>query len=258
MIRGYIAYSGSRYKELCGMKRAMQEQMSWEDVEIKGFINDSNDFVPRSINTIVEETNDATRLEMAYLLSYSGEVNPRQPIYSHPSTTYQTLQHLLKTSMSWRHCDGQPCQSKTKMHRIDHGENLYLTGTISKDSYNLFQKYLRALTWSQNVWILIYGQDAWFIIIDHPVLLYALISLLSGGSLSLMPFMACLDCIDARAIRLGHSHLDVVDGMEYEIDGIALKLGVEHSFTTKVIASDMSDFDLERTLLLSRGPEGSS
>ena len=61
VVRGYISYSGLRYKDLCGMSN--------EHLDDSFQLDDMHGDAPiLSVKTVVQETNDETRLEMALLI----------------------------------------------------------------------------------------------------------------------------------------------------------------------------------------------
>ena len=67
VVQGYISYSGFRFKELCGLKGAYVD----DGLRLSNFYHESP---IRSVQTVVQETSDETRLEMAYLMHYLNKV----------------------------------------------------------------------------------------------------------------------------------------------------------------------------------------
>ena len=66
VVRGYISYSGVLFKEICGFKNVNVDS-SLEKYDLRG------EAPIRSVQTIAQETENETRLEMAYLVHYPDE-----------------------------------------------------------------------------------------------------------------------------------------------------------------------------------------
>ena len=85
VVRGYISYSGFRYKDLCGLNGV------YETDSLK--LGDMQGHAPIiSVRTVVQETNDETRLEMAYLFDYLDQDCRRKTRWLYLPLLFRRLQ----------------------------------------------------------------------------------------------------------------------------------------------------------------------
>ena len=260
VVRGYISYSGCRYKELCGIKQEhMQNRTeSVASSKSKEFINNFTAPVSQSISTFVEETDDQTRLEMAYILSSTVDGH-HQKTYLHLPEIFQTLQNIVTPS---RHCK---CPHDLKCSKLvtvrvpnvfASESRLYLTSSLQQDSYTQVQGFLRNTRCTGKTWILTVEPEIDFVIFDQPLLLYSLISQYGGNCL--MPFTRCLGCIIEQAEKNISSLTERSESNSYEVNAhvfssnwhIPKLKNREHSFTTTIVTADKSEVSLKRTFLV--------
>ena len=195
VVRGYISYSGFRYKDLCGLSSI--------------YINDSpklgdmqGDAPIISVRTVIQETNDETRLEMAYLFDYLDQDCRRRPLYLQLPLLFRRLQSKTINNICPNGCDGV----------FDPGVPLFLPWPGQASVFvcddprvEEAKQLLKSLRSPVNSWLHYHQPNQQpgviDIIIGQPLLLYILID---QSSRSLAPFTDCFKCIIKR---LGYNGL---------------------------------------------------
>lgn len=183
VVRGYISYSGFRYKDLCGFRGV--------------YVNDSikmSDFQGErpilSVKTVIQETSDETRLEMAYLLDYVDQDCRRRSRWLHLPFLFRKLQRSTKGLICPNGCDGVYEPDK-EWEMMIHPYSSRLP-SFEDDCVDKARQLLKSLRLSQNTWLL-YSKPGFInIIIGQPLLLYALVD---QSSPCLAPFTDCFKCI---------------------------------------------------------------
>ncbi len=191
VVWGYVSYSGSRYKDLCGLKEPYEtDSLQLDDMHGSAPI--------RSVKTIVQESNEESRLEMAYLLDYTDQSCKTRSRCLHLPFLFRELQRITRKSVCPEGCDGVH-----KPRQIDSSlPGLYvprpLDPEIDIDAHSRSQAWqlLNSLSTSVNTWMLYSCQGFLDIVIGQPLLLYVLVSSTSN---CLAPFTDCLSCILSRA-----------------------------------------------------------
>ena len=182
VVRGYISYSGLRFKEICGFKGAYVDS-SLKLCELR------SEAPIQSVQTVVQETENETGLEMAYLVRYFNKMAQLATHWLHLPYIFRKLQLRFK----YLDCVGD-CPP------------LFI-----KEDYDRTQQLLSGLRHAGDSWILLSSLGLFTIITGQPILLYALIN---RSTESLLAFKDCLHCI----LRAGHfahvfeyDEVDVVD-----------------------------------------------
>ena len=184
VVRGYISFSGLRFKEICGFKAAYVDS-SLKSCELRGEAPMS------SVQTIVQETEDETRLEMAYLIHYFNEKGQLATHWVHLPFIFRKLQRRV----GYLDCAGNcPALYKRQNRNATNYSFTILpwSSGINKEEYDKTQEMLSGFKHASDTWILLSGTGLFTIITGHPILLYALIN---QSSLCLLPFKDCLSCI---------------------------------------------------------------
>ena len=88
VVRGYISYSGLRFKEICGFKGAIVDS-SLKLCELR------SEAPIQSVQTVVQETESETRLEMAYLIRYFNKTAQVATHWLHLPDIFRNLQRGL-------------------------------------------------------------------------------------------------------------------------------------------------------------------
>ena len=195
VVRGYISYSGFRYKDLYGM----------HDVYLTDSLQLNNmhgDAPILSVKTVIQETTDETRLEMAYLLDYIDQSCKRRSCWLHLPYLFRKLQRIVRNTTCPKGCDGL------------HNPNMLLydlslpRGSSFEEpdpridiiSMDNARQLLTPLASSTNTWLLYSHPDHINIVIGQPLLLYILVT---QSSRCVAPFTDCLGCIIDKMITLG-------------------------------------------------------
>ena len=196
VVRGYISYSGFRYKDLCGLNSI--------------YVNDSpklgdmqGDAPIISVRTVIQETNDDTRLEMAYLFDYLDQDCRRKTRWLHLPLLFGRLQSKTLNDICPNGCDGV----------YDPGVRLCTSGGPYASVFKLddnrveeAKQLLKSLRSPVDAWLLHNRPGIMNIIIGQPLLLYMLVD---QSSLSLAPLTDCFKCIITRlaydGLHLGQS-----------------------------------------------------
>ncbi len=206
VVRGYITFSGFRFKEICGFKGANVDS-GLKPCELRG------EAPIRSVQTIVQETENETRLEMAYLLHYFNETAQLATHWLHLPFIFRKLQRRVKYLKCTGNC---PALYKSEDKNID--AMLWNTmgkpwSGLDKEEYDRTQKTLSGFEHAGDAWILLSSPGLFTVITVQPVLLYALID---RSSVCLLPFMDCLNCI----MRTGEDFGVFSDTMQQKVHRI--------------------------------------
>jgi hypothetical protein len=213
VVQGYISCSGLRYKELCGVEGAYVDG----DIQLSDICHEP---ATRSVQAMVQETSDDTRLEMAYLVEYVNKVGIHCTHRLHLPFLFRKLQRKL---MYWS-CPGN-CPSLNDLHTwTDHpgkypNKQMRISRKADEKSVQEARKMFNNLKNAANTWIIIRSPGVYSIVIDRPFLLYTLVS---QSSNCVMPFKNCLACI----MRVGESMFtypllhEVGSEERTEVDGI--------------------------------------
>ncbi len=196
IVRGYISYSGLRFKEICGFKGAYVDS-SLKLSELRGEAPLS------SAQTIVQETEDETRLEMAYLIHYFNEKAQLVTLWLHLPFIFRKLQRRVK----YLDCAGN-CPALYKLESWKNTDSITdsLLGidskplVLDKEEYDRTQEMLSAFKHAGDTWILLSRPGLFTIITGQPILIYALIN---QSSLCLLPFKDCLSCMMRTGTDVG-------------------------------------------------------
>ena len=200
VVRGYISYSGLRFKEICGLKGA------YVDSSLK--LCDLRSEAPiRSVQTIVQETENETGLEMAYLIHYFNKTAQLAAHWLHLPYIFRKLQRRV----SYLNCAGNcPALYDVGIYDLDiwnyDPQYSWIQSkplVARKEDYDRAQQMLSGLKHAGDSWILLGSPGLFTIITDQPILFYALID---RSILSLLPFKDCLSCIlrAGRDVSLYH------------------------------------------------------
>lgn len=186
VVRGYISFSGFRFKEICGFK-GVNLDSRLESCELRG------EAPIRSVQTIAQETEDETRLEMAYLLHYLTETAQLATHWLHLPFIFRKLQRRF-THLD---CAGN-CPALYELKESMNYPDLFQTTVSSwpsgldKEEYDTTQKMLSGFKHAGDNWILLSSSGLYTMITGQPILIYALIN---RSSVCLFPFVDCLSCI---------------------------------------------------------------
>ena len=206
VVRGYISFSGFRFKEICGFT-GVNLDSSPKSCELRGEAS------IRSVETVAQETENETRLEMAYLVHYLTETAQLATHWLHLPFIFRKLQRRS----AYLDCAGN-C---TALYELE-SRNLhpYLQATVEswpsgldKEEYDRTQKMLSGIKHAGDTGILVSSSGLFTIITGQSILLYALIN---QSSLCLLPFKDCLHCImrageDASLLRYTVQEVEEVD-----------------------------------------------
>ena len=224
VVRGYISYSGLRFKEICGLKGA------YVDDSLK--LRELGDEDPiRSVQTIVQETENESGLEMAYLVRYLNKTAQLATHWLHLPYIFRNLQRGLK----YLDCAGN-CRSLYDEESSPLYDRVHLPMRPRKNDYDRTQQMLSDLRHAGDSWILLSHPGLFEIVTDQPILLYALID---RWSLSLLPFNDCLCCImragqDVHVYR--YEDVNIRNGV-----GRTAKFVISNPFSESVVSLKKSE-----------------
>ncbi len=190
VVWGYVSYSGSRYKDLCGFKGPHES----DPLDFDGMHGSAP---MRSVKAIIQEPNDESRLEMAYLLGYIDQDCKIRSRWLHLPLLFRKLQRTIRNSICPEDCDGgyKP-RMVACMGRVSDCEE---TPEIDANSMTQARRLLKSSRFSVSSWILYKYQGSIDIVISQSLLFYVLLS----SSKCLAPFTDCLHCILFQAEGLG-------------------------------------------------------
>ncbi|KAK0511982.1 hypothetical protein JMJ35_005110 [Cladonia borealis] len=172
VVRGYISFSGFRFKEICGVKD-VNEDSSLKSCNLRG------EAPIRAVQTIVRETENETQLEMAYLVHYLTETAQLAMHWLHLPFIFQKLQRIT----TYLDCAGN-CPPR-------YG--------IIREEYDRAQEMLSGFKYANNTWIMVNSHELFTIITGQPILLYALINQSSSGLVSFNDCLSCVMCIGTHS-----------------------------------------------------------
>ena len=201
VVRGYISYSGLRFKEICGFKDANVDS-SLKLCELRGRPSIS------SVQPIVQETEDETRLEMAYLVHYCDKGAQLATHWLHLPYIFR---HLKRRIISLNCAGNCPALYDVESSNDDDFLDIVESSPLlaRKENYDRTQQMISGLRHAGDSWTLLSDPSLFTIITGQPILLYALINEFTR---TMHPFKDCLNCI----IRAGghfyiHYHTEQVD-----------------------------------------------
>lgn len=250
VVRGYIYHSGCRYKELSGLKSEYLKDSSHHgDVHdnLDEVVRDSvelvhlhNELTARSLQAVIQETDDETRLEIAYQICYPDRSSQRTILWLHLPALFRKLRLITEDLVCPGNCSAlyKTGDSLTRYHNDTTGQTFGVMGTFDEENYDRAQELLRDTRPSRDTWILANEPATYSIVSGRPLLLYALLS--QFGGFCLTPFVNCLNCIMMQGIGS-----EVLGCKKQGRDG-------ERSFTTTLITSEKSKALIKRTQQLFR------
>ena len=198
VVRGYISYSGFRYKDLYGL-HGVYETDSLKLGDMQG------DAPIISVRTVIQETNDETRLEMAYLFDYLDQDCRRKTRWLYLPLLFRRLQSRTLSDICPIGCDGV----------YDPGVPLFdpwlpyasVVVRFEDNSVEKAKQLLKSLRFPVDAWLLYNEPGVINIIIDQPLLLYTLVA---QSSLRLAPLTGCFKCIVERFAIEGPQRPDIL------------------------------------------------
>ena len=186
VVRGYISYSGVLFKEICGFKNVKVDS-SLKSYDLRG------ETPIRSVKTIAQETENETRLEMAYLVHSLNETGQFATHWLHLPLIFRKLQRRSSDLFCAGNCPALYEWKKRKNQTSPYPRRVETwPWGLDKEEYDRTQKMLSDFKHASNTWILLSSPGLFTIITGQPILLYTLIS---QSSLCLLSFKDCLSCI---------------------------------------------------------------
>ena len=185
VVRGYISYSGFRYKDLCGLNGVyVTDSLKLGDMQ--------GDAPVVSVRTVIQETNDETRLEMAYLFDYLDQDCRRKTRWLHLPLLFRRLQSKTLRNLCPNGCDGvyDPNIPRASLWREQEYPRVLFK--FEDNKIKEAKQLLKSLRSPVDAWLLYSEPGVINIIIGQPLLLYTLVA---QSSLCLAPFMDCFKCI---------------------------------------------------------------
>ena len=186
VVRGYISYSGFRYKDLCGLNGVyVTDSLKLSDMQ--------GDAPIISLRTVIQETNDETRLEMAYLFDYLDQDCRRKTRWLYLPLLFRRLQSKTLNDICPNGCDGVYDPGV----RVFNFRHPHATVGFRFEDYSVekAKQLLKSLRSPVDAWLLYNEPGVINIIIDQPLLLYTLVA---QSSLCLAPLTDCFKCIVER------------------------------------------------------------
>ena len=185
VVRGYISFSGFRFKELCGFRGVNL------DIRLKAY-NLRGEAPIRSVQTIAQETENETRLEMAYLVHYFTETAQLAAHWLHLPFIFRKLQKKSRYLSCNANCPALYTLPTRKFSNQFPAMLEECPLGINMEEYDNAQKMLSGFNHASDTWILLSSPGLFTIITGQPILLYALIN---QSVLCLLSFNDCLSCI---------------------------------------------------------------
>ena len=208
VVCGYISFSGFRFTDICGFKDVNVDS-SLQSYDLRG------EAPIHSIQTVAQETENETRLEMAYLVHHLNETAQPAAHWLHLPLIFRKLQKISKDLVCAGNC---PAMYKVWQNTLYVGIPIdEWPLRINIEVYCRTQKMLSGCKHGSDTWIVLSSSGLFTIITGQPVLLYALIS---QSSLCLLPFKDCLTCIMRIGTDLHVYKRQVVDSPGREDLGI--------------------------------------
>ena len=188
VVRGYISYSGFRYKDLCGLNGVyVTDSLKLGDMQ--------GDAPVVSVRMVIQETNDETRLEMAYLFDYLDQDCRRKTRWLHLPLLFRRLQIKTLRNICPNGCDGVYDPDFPLTIFLREQEYPRALFKLEDNSVEKAKQLLKSLRSPVDAWLLYTQPGVINIIIGQPLLLYTLVA---QSSLCLAPFMDCFKCIFKR------------------------------------------------------------
>lgn len=241
--RGYIHHSGGLYKKLSGLRTAYQS----DNTEHRAIHKESDNvagnsmdilalhklFTEQLLQTVVQETNDETRLEVAYKMCYPGQSNQQTAIWLRLPALFRSLRLMIKNVACSGHCTALYSRDPLCRHRNDRtGQTVGVNSFYDEKALDRAQALLRDTGPSRDTWIVAHEPAMYCVVKDQPLLLYTLLSQIGGCYLT--PYTACLNCVITQGI---HTH-----AVDCDLSGIP----GEQSFTTTLMTSEGSQAVIKR------------
>lgn len=206
VVRGYIAYSGARFSSIRDLAGGPSNiQLPYERLDY--LLHDSP---PLSIDMIVQESNDETQLELAYLVNYIDACNVSCTLWLHLGTLVRNFVEIMIRSPCAGNC--KPLD-ETDTSIFKRATSLRMTCKLDMEAVGIAERMIHDIRHPNDIWILITSTEGehmkhgmghsrlLFLFIDDPIRLYLFFQHYFGKSFSIMPFSKCLSCIT----RLGCS-----------------------------------------------------
>ena len=228
VVRGYISYSGFRYKDLCGLSGAYVSD-SLKLSEMHG------DAPVLSVRTVIQETYDEMKLEMAYLFDYRDQDCRRKSRWLHLPFLFRKLQSRIRNNICQQGCDGvyDPGVPIRKVAPPSFFRKL----EFEENSVDKAKQLLKSLRFSVNAWLLYNESGVINIIMDQPILLY---TLMDQSSLCLAPLTDCFKCIIYIAFYEG---LGVTRSGGEGSDKVVIRTSGKSMVELLVVGTDYFDLD---------------
>ena len=230
VVRGYISYSGFRYKDLCGLNGAY----------VSDFLKLSEmhgDAPVLSVRTVIQETYDETRLEMAYLFDYLDHDCRRKSRWLHLPFLFRKLQSRIRNNSCPQGCDGIYDQGDSDLRGRRANIPYRKLSAFQDNSMDEAKQLLKSLRSSVNSWLLYSQPGVINIIMDQPILLY---TLMDQSSLCLAPLTDCFKCIIYIAFYEG---LGVIRSGGEGSDKVVIRTSGKSMVELLVVGTDYFDLD---------------
>ena len=187
VVRGYISYLGFRYKDLYGLNGVyVTDSLKLGDMQGEAPVI--------SVRTVIQETNDETRLEMAYLFDYLDRDCRRKTRWLHLPLLFRRLQTRMRNNICPNGCNGVYDTDVVNWSKVGWSQKII---KFDDDSVEKAKQLLKSLRSPVDVWLLSTRSGVVNIIIGQPLLLYTLVA---QSSLWLAPLTDCFKCILERFI----------------------------------------------------------
>ena len=219
VIRGYISYSGFRYKDLCGLSGAhVTDSLKLGDMH--------GDAPILSVRMVIEETHDEPRLEMAYLFDYFDQDCRRKTRYLHLPLLFQGLQGRALKNICPNGCDGVYEPGFPVPTWRSGRPNFRVFFKIEHSTVEKATQFLKSLRSPVDAWLLYTQSKVINIIIGQHLLLYILVD---QSSLCLAPLTDCFKCIYNRFIDEGlwHNRLVLLTSKKTMLELPMLRVDIE-------------------------------
>lgn len=189
VVRGYVAYNGARFSSITGLVKAHGAvELPYERFDYLLYGSP-----PLSIEMIIQESNDETKLELAYLIRYIDAKNRSCNVWLDLGYLLSNLVRITKIIS----CAGN-CKPLYKVpfvwdNRINSRFRKINTEAVDID-VDIAQRTIQDIKDTDNIWILIIEAQPLVLFTKDPMLLYLLLQN-SNIRASLHPFTKCLSCI---------------------------------------------------------------
>lgn len=148
-----------------------------------------------SAKTVIQETNDETRLEMAYLLDYVDLERRRKSHWLHLPFLFRKLQSRTRNNICPNGCDGVFDPGNPLPNPWAGQPGPRALPQFEGNSLEEAKQLLKLLRSPVDAWLLYNQPEVINIIIGQPLLLYALVA---QESLCIAPLTDCVKCIVLR------------------------------------------------------------